>query len=87
MTYATLFSRLKVADQYSMYIIEHDQVVVLYNTKRSLLLKGSNNVRLFSNLVDTARLSKIEATQQDYFKDLAPLVALLLKQNILEYVD
>lgn len=85
MSYAALFNHLKVATQFSAHVVEKDDVVVLYNRKRSLLLKGHDKVRLFSYIKKHQALNSPPTTQECSPQDLAPLVALLLQQNILEY--
>lgn len=85
MSYATLFDRIKVAAQFSAHVVEKDGVVVLYNRKRSLLLKGHDKVRLFSFIKNRTTLNSRSAIHGRSPDDLAPLVALLLQQNILEY--
>ncbi|MFK7848819.1 MAG: hypothetical protein AB8G77_26265 [Rhodothermales bacterium] len=87
MNHFELFSKLRIPSHYTAHIIEKDEVVVLYNKKRPLLLRGIDKVKLFTILDKIQQLTLEEGQTCTIQHDLLPLVALLLKQQILEYVD
>ena len=80
-------ARLTIAPEYAVHVIDADDVVILYNQKRPLLLKGHDMVRLFEYL--ESRPSQL-ITAEDLMalpEDLILLAAQLLKENILTYID
>lgn len=47
MKFQSLLEQLRVSPEYSTYIVPRDNVVVLYNRRRPLLLQGQDNITLF----------------------------------------
>ncbi len=80
-------SILKVAPHYAVHIVVKDNVVVLYNQKRPLILQGQDKVRLFQ-IMSSLPDQQISAEDLGSLpEDLVLLIAQLLQQNILECLD
>ncbi len=81
MEYQDLFNQLSVVPDYTIHIVPRDEVVVLYNSRRPLLLQGQDHVLLFQMLQNQLDLQTLPET--DTLRKLAVRAVQLIEQKVL----
>ncbi len=76
-----LFNQLRVVPEYTVHIVSQDEVVVLYNSRRPLLLQGREHVLLFQILQHQIDLHTF--SEPGKLRALALRAVQLIEQRIL----
>ena len=82
MEFHSLLRQLRVSPEYNPHLVPRDNVVVLYNRRRPLLLQGQDTVALFQ-LVAQAPPRRVLPASSPHLQQLVLLAVQLIEQKIL----